>query len=350
MTDINHPAAAFPSTRSAVRDATPAAIRQLAGRHHLRPLELAPWAVAVGVYFLAPEYLPLATQVLIMVLFALSLDLLLGYAGIVTLGHAAFFGIGAYTAGILSTVGVTEPLVGLAAAALLGGVAGAASGAVILRTHGLTFLMLTLAILLMVGEAANKASWLTGGADGLQGVTIDPILGWFSFDMFGETAYLYALAVLFATFVFARFLVHSPFGRSLTGIRENAQRMQAIGAPVRGRLVAIYAISAALAGVAGALNTQATQFVALNTLSFELSGAVLIMLILGGTGRLYGAFVGAPVYMLAQDYLSRLDPTYWFFWIGLLLIAIVMFARGGIFGLADALAARLKPSSKGVSR
>ncbi len=305
-------------------------------RHRLGTLEVLPWIAALAVFYLAPDYLALGTQILIMVLFALSLDLLLGYAGIVTLGHAVFFGIGAYTAGILSVhLGINEPLSGLLAAGALSGCIGFATATIILRTKGLAFLMLTLTILLMVAEGANKASSLTGGADGLQGISIDPVLGHFRFDMFGHTAYLYALAVLFVVFVFVRTLTFSPYGRSLIGIRENAARMEAVGAPVRQRLIAVYGITAALAGVAGALNTQTTQFVALNVLSFELSGAVLIMVILGGTGRLYGAFIGAPLYMMAQDYLARLDPTYWFFWIGALLIIVVMFARGGVLGLVD---------------
>ena len=306
------------------------------GRHRVNTIDLIPWIGALTLFYLAPGYLALGTQILIMVLFALSLDLLLGYAGIVTLGHAVYFGIGAYTAGILSVhLGFNEPISGLLAAGALSGCIGLATATIILRTHGLTFLMLTLTILLMIGEGANKASWLTGGADGLQGVSIDPVLGLFRFDMFGRTGYLYALAVLFVVFVFVRTLTFSPYGRSLIGIRENAARMEAVGAPVRQRLIAIYGITAALAGVAGALNTQTTQFVALNVLSFELSGAVLTMVILGGTGRLYGAFIGAPLYMVAQDYLARLDPTYWFFWIGALLIIVVMFARGGVLGLLD---------------
>jgi branched-chain amino acid transport system permease protein len=320
----------------------PPALAALARAHRPRALEALPWAVALAAYAVAPGYLSLGSQVIVMTLFALSLDLLLGYAGVVTLGHAAFFGVGAYTAGILAAHRVTEPLIGLAAAGLLAGAAGVASGAVILRTRGLTLLMLTLAILFMLAEGANKAHFLTGGADGLQSIVVGPVLGLFPFDVVGRTAYLYSLAVLFLAFLLVRRLVYSPFGRSLTGVRENTARMEAIGAPVHRRLVAAYAISAALAGLAGALNTHATQFVALNTLSLELSGAVLIMLILGGTGRLYGPFVGAPVYMLAHDYLARLDPTYWFFWIGVLLLGIVLFARGGLLGLVERVAGRAR--------
>jgi branched-chain amino acid transport system permease protein len=303
--------------------------------HRLRWWEAIPWLVAVACYFLFPNYLALGSQIFIMVLFALSLDLILGYAGIVTLGHAAFFGVGAYTAGILAVQGWNEPLSALVIAGAVAGIVGLISGLVILRTHGLTLLMLTLAIVFMLEELANKASWLTGGADGLQGMRIDPIFGSFRFDMFGRTAYWYSLAILFLGWMFMRVLVHSPFGRSLTGIRENVVRMHAIGTPVRRRLVTAYAISAVLAGVAGGLLAQTTQFVGLNVISFQRSGAILIMLIFGGVGRLYGAFVGAPIFMIAEDELAKTDPVYWFFWLGLLLVLVVMFARGGMLGLAE---------------
>ncbi len=305
--------------------------------HRLRWPELLPWVAIIAAYFAFPSYLALGAQVMIMVLFALSLDLVLGYAGIVTLGHAAFFGVGAYTAGILAVHGWEEAITALPVAAAVAGAVGLVTGYIILRTRGLTLLMLTLAVASMLGEAANKANWLTGGADGLQGITLRPLLGVFHFDLFGRTAFVYCALVLFAGWVFVRRLVHAPFGRSLTGIRENAARMHAIGAPVRQRQIIVYTIAAALAGVAGALEAQTTQFVGLNVLSFDLSGAVLIMLIFGGVGRLYGAFVGAPLYMVAQDALSRLDPEYWFFWVGLLLVVTVMFARGGILGVADLL-------------
>jgi branched-chain amino acid transport system permease protein len=296
--------------------------------HRLRWWELLPWVIAVAGYFVFPNYLALGSQIFIMVLFALSLDLILGYAGIITLGHAAFFGIGAYTAGILAVQGWHEPVSALVVAGLVAGAGGLVSGLVILRTHGLTLLMLTLAIVFMLEELANKASWLTGGADGLQGMKVDPVLGLFRFDMFGRTAYWYALAVLFLGWVFMRILVHSPFGRSLTGIRENVLRMHAIGTPVRRRLVTAYAL-------AGGVLAQTTQFVGLNVISFQRSGAILIMLIFGGVGRLYGAFVGAPLYMIAEDELAKTDPVYWFFWLGLLLVLVVMFARGGVLGLGE---------------
>jgi len=320
-------------------------VDRLVKSHRLRPIELLPWAVAIAAYFLFDSYLPLGSQILIMILFAMSLDLVLGYAGIVTLGHAAFFGAGAYAAGIYAVHVSGEPLSGLVVGALAAAVVGFLSGLVILRTQGLTLLMLTLAVGSLLGEAANKASFITGGADGLQGVSINPILGLFSFDLFGKTAYVYCGVVLFFCWIFARRVVHSPFGRSLIGIRENVTRMNAIGSPVRGRLLTVYTVSAAMAGVAGALLAQTTQFVGLTVLTFERSGEIVIMLIFGGIGRLYGAFVGATLYMIAQDQLSEIDPIFWEFWIGLLLVLIVMFARGGVLGLLDRAMRRLRRRS-----
>jgi branched-chain amino acid transport system permease protein len=289
-----------------------------------------------GYTVLLPEYLSLGARILIFILFALSLDLILGYAGIITLGHSAFFGLGAYTAGILGAkFGVTEPFLQLAAAAGMAALLGLATGAVILRTKALTLLMLTLAITSILLEIANKAGWLTGGADGLSGVKVDPILGVFRFDLYGKTAFIYCLIVLFIGWFAVRRIIYSPFGAMLTGIRENATRMHAVGAPVYWRLVLIYTISATMAGVAGALLAQVNQFVGLNVLGLEPSGDLLVMLILGGVGRLYGAFIGPVVYLIAQDYLAKQYPEYWYFGIGTLLIVVVLFARGGILGVMD---------------
>jgi branched-chain amino acid transport system permease protein len=216
------------------------------------------------------------------------------------------------------------------------------TGAVILRTKGLTLLMLTLAITTILLEIANKATDLTGGADGLSGIVVSPILGLFRFDMFGKTAYLYCLLALFASWWIVRRIVYSPFGASLAGIRENITRSHAIGAPAYARLVAVYTISATMAGCAGALLTQTNQFVGLNVLSFEFAGELLVMLVLGGVGRIYGAFIGPLAYMIAQDQLAKQFPEYWYFGIGLLLVAVVLFARGGLLGILDLAAARLR--------
>ena len=209
-----------------VRSRLSAPIDTLLARHRFRAIELLPWLIAVAVYFVFGDYLSLGSQILIMILFALSLDLVLGYAGIVTLGHSAFFGVGAYAAGIYAAHVTGEPLSGLVVAACVAAAVGWPSGLVVLRTTGLTLLMLTLAVTALLAEAANKASFMTGGADGLQGMDIQPIFGIFRFDLFGRTAYLYCLAALFLTWLFARRLVHSSFGRSLVGIRENTARIQ----------------------------------------------------------------------------------------------------------------------------
>ncbi len=308
--------------------------------------EWLPWIAALAGFFLLPEYLSLGARILIYILFALSLDLILGYAGIITLGHSAFFGLGAYTAGILGAkAGITDPFLQMAAAAAAAAVLGMATGAVILRTKALTLLMLTLAITSIVLEIANKATRLTGGADGLSGVVVAPILGLFKFDIFGRTAFLYCLVVLLIAWWVVRRMLYSPFGAMLTGVRENTTRMNAVGAPVYWRLVLVYTISATLAGIAGALLTQVNQFVGLNVLGFEPSGELLVMLILGGVGRLYGAFIGPVVYLIAQDYLAKQFPEYWYFGIGVLLIVVVLFARGGILGLTDKCLSLLKPKS-----
>ncbi|SMP44681.1 branched-chain amino acid ABC transporter permease [Noviherbaspirillum suwonense] len=306
-----------------------------------KPLEILFWLLPVAAYFLAPGYLVLISQIMIVGLFALSLDLILGYAGIVSLGHAAFFGLGAYTAGLLAAHGWGEPISGLFAAAAVAALAGYLVSFLIVRGQDLTRLMVTLGIGLMLFEAANKAAFITGGVDGLSGMMVGKLLGVFEFDLYGKTAYIYSLVVLFILFVALRRLVNSPFGLSLKGIREGGRRMPAIGADVSRRLSAIFTVGAAVAGVAGALLAQTTQFVGLDSLGFARSAELLIILVLGGTGRLYGALVGAIVFMVAQDTIAGLNPAYWQFWIGLLLIVIVLFARGGILGGLERLAAPL---------
>jgi branched-chain amino acid transport system permease protein len=306
-----------------------------------RAVEVVFWLVPLAAFLLLPGYLVLGSQILIVALFALSLDLILGYAGIVSLGHAAFFGLGAYAAGLLAVNGWGEPLSGLLAGGAVAALAGFLASFLVVRGEDLARLMVTLGIGLLLYEAANRAAFLTGGVDGLSGVVMGKIFGVFAFDLGGRTAYLYSFVVLFAVFVFLKRLTSSPFGLSLRGIRENPARMPALGAPVRRRLVAAYTLGAAIAGIAGALLAQTTQFVGLDSLGFNRSAELLIILVLGGTGRLYGAIVGAAVFMIAQDYLSGVNPVYWQFWLGLLLVVFVFFARGGILGAVEAVAAKL---------
>jgi len=228
-------------------------------------------------------------------------------------------------------------------AALVAAAIGLASGLVLLRTTGLTLLMLTLCTMALLEEGANMAHEWTGGFDGLPSLTIPPIFGLFEFNpLYPETQYIYTLVILFLGFLLVRALIYSPFGESLTGIRENMLRMHAVGAPVRWRLVICYTISAAIAGVAGGLWAQTNAYVNLTTLSLDRAATVFIILILGGYGRLYGAFVGAVAYLVLAHFLARLYPTAWQLGLGLLLVVIALFARNGILGIADTLWRRFK--------
>jgi branched-chain amino acid transport system permease protein len=289
--------------------------------------EFAFWIVAAATLFFLPERHLILNEIVIIGLFALSLDLILGYAGIVSLGHAAFFGLGAYVAGIMAKYGIADPLIGLAAAALAAAILGLLTSFLVLRGADLTKLMVTLGVALVLGEIANQASWLTGGADGLQGITMGPILGLFEFDIFGTVAYAYSLTVTFVLFILARRIVVSPFGLSLRSIRDNPLRARAVGIPVNRRLVSVYTLSAAYAGVAGALLAQTTQFVSLDVLAFHRSADVLLVLVIGGVGYLYGGLIGAVAFKVLQDILAGLTPQYWQFWIGLILVVLVLAGR-----------------------
>jgi branched-chain amino acid transport system permease protein len=330
---------------SAGLTASPSPVQYLQAQVRWRWSEIAFWLATLLPFVLTPSYLVLASQIAITALFALSLDLILGYSGIVSLGHAAYFGVGAYTAGLLSQAGWGEPVTGLAVAALAAGLFGYVTSYVVARFRHLALIMITLGIGLVMQEAANSANWITGGSDGLQGIRTWPLFGRIKFDLYGYTAYGYALAGLFLIFLVARRLIHSPFGLALRGIRENSARMPAIGAPTHSHIRTIYTIAAIIAGIAGALLAQTTETVSLESLGFQRSADVLVMLIVGGTGRLYGGLVGAAVYMVARDQLSGLNPQYWYFWIGLLLIAVVMLLPNGLLGGLSVLARRLRASS-----
>jgi branched-chain amino acid transport system permease protein len=310
------------------------AARHLLIRSRWRPFEMVFWLAAAASIFLLPSRHLILTEIAILGLFALSLDLALGYAGILSLGHAAFFGLGAYAAGILAGRSIiAEPVLALLAAAAMAAVLGFATSFLLLRGSDLTRLMITLGIALILRELANRFDWLTGGADGLQGIVMAPLLGRFGFDIAGHVGYVYSLGILFVLFLAARRLVFSPLGLSLQATKSNRVRAAAVGVPVDARLVTIYTIAAAYAGAAGALLTQTTQFASLDVLSFERSADVLLVLVLGGAGYLYGGLIGAVIFKLVQDALVHFTAQYWQFWIGLLLVLVV---------LAGAPAAKLK--------
>src|ERR1700744_3103193 len=256
---------------SATVTGAPSPVQYLQAQIRWRWGEIAFWLATLLPFVLTPSYLVLASQIAITGLFALSLDLILGYSGIVSLGHAAYFGIGAYTAGLLSQAGWGEPLTGLAAAAIAAGLFGYATSFIVPRFRRLALIMITLGIGLVMQEAANSASWLTGGSDGLQGIHTWPLFGKIKFDLYGYTAYGYALAGLFVIFLVARRLIHSPFGLALRGIRENGARMPAIGAPAPTPIRTAYTIAALIAGIAGGMLAQTTETVSLEALGFQRS-------------------------------------------------------------------------------
>jgi branched-chain amino acid transport system permease protein len=307
--------------------------RVLLSHRRQQVAEAAFWIVLASSYFWLPDQRALMSQILIFGLFAVTLDLAMGYAGILTLGHAAFFGAGAYVAGLFAKHAWNEPFTGLAVALLVCAALGYVASRLVVRGADLTRLMITIAMCVLLAELANRLSSITGGTDGLQGITIAPVLGRFDFDLYGKTAFVYAYAMVLLLFLALRRVVHSPFGLGLRGIHDNSKRMLAIGSPVESRLRLAYTLSAAVAGAAGALLAQTTQFVGIESIGFSRSAEILIVLVLGGTGRLYGGMVGALVYMLAHDAFADLNPQYWMFWLGLFLIAAALFGRGGILGM-----------------
>lgn len=298
----------------------------------LRIAEIAFWLALASCFFFLPNHLTLMSQILIFGLFAVSLDMALGYAGILTVGHAAFFGAGAYVAGLLAKHGWGEPISGLLMALVVCAALGYALSYLIIRGADLTRLMITIGVCVLLAELVNRLSSITGGTDGLQGMMVQPLLGTFEFDLYGKTAFIYTFVVVLLMFLLVRLILQSPFGLALRGIHDSRKRMLAIGSPVDARLRMAYAFSAAVAGVAGALLAQTTQFVGIESISFNRSAEVLIILVLGGTGRLYGGMIGALVYMLVHDWFADMNPQYWMFWLGIFLIAAVMLGRGGIMG------------------
>ena len=311
------------------------------------------WLAAIGLFFLFGDFIPgvptrlmLLSEIISLGLLALSIDLVLGYAGVVTLGQGAFFGLGSYVAGLMAKAGMgafplSDPVVGLLAAAAVSGFAGFVTSFLVLRGSDLTRLMVTLGVALILAELANQMRWLTGGADGLHGVIMGPVLGQWDFDLWGRTAYLYSLAVLFVCFWISRRIVNSPFGLSLKAIKGNALRARAIGVPVNARLVAIYTIAAAIAGVAGALLAQTTQSASPDMIAFHRSADALLILVFGGAGYLYGGLIGAGLFRVMQDVIGNITLQYWQFWLGLVLVLLVLFVRGGVIGLIEGMRDRL---------
>lgn len=301
--------------------------QQLLSTAKVRGWEPLVWLLAFALPFAFPGHALIVNEVAIVALFAVSLDLVLGYTGIVSLGHAAFLGFGAYASALFAKHVMPDPVVGLLFGMGCATVLGAVCSLTILRGTDLTRLMVTLGMALILMELANKLDWLTGGSDGLQGVMMGPVLGRFEFDLYGQTAAWYSLTVLVLLFGLARRFVHSPWGATLMAVRDNPLRAMAIGIPVHNRLAVVYTVAATIAGAAGALLAQTTGFASLDVFALERSADVMLMLVIGGVGWLYGGVLGAVVFKLMHDVISGITPQYWTFWIGLFLVVLVMVGR-----------------------
>ena len=285
------------------------------------------WLAVFALPALLPGHALIVNEIAIVALFAVSLDLVLGYTGIVTLGHAAFLGFGAYCAALFAKFIHPDPLLGLVVGVAAATALGAVCSVTILRGSDLTRLMVTLGVALLLLELANKLDWLTGGSDGLQGVMMGPLLGRFEFDLYGQTAAWYSLTVLLLLFALARRWVQSPWGATLMAVRDNPLRAAAIGISVPSRLAVVYTLAAGVAGAAGALMAQTTGFASLDVFALERSADAVLMLVIGGVGWLYGGVLGAVVFKLMHDVISSITPQYWTFWMGLFLVVLMLVGR-----------------------
>jgi branched-chain amino acid transport system permease protein len=330
MTGATLPHATAPRLRTLGRDLLGLALIALAG---------------LAGYALFPDNLAFLTRVVSVALLVLSLDLIVGYCGIASLGQGALYGAGAYAAGIACLHGVTEPFLLILIGAAAGAVMGLLMGAVMLRAHGLPQLVLSIAIVQLLHEAANKASSITGGSDGLSGMVPAPLFGVFEFDLWGRSAYFFGLALLILVFAALRFIVRSPFGMVCRGLKEDPLRISALGIRAFPVLLKMFAISGAVAGMGGALGAIATQVVGLDSVSFEISANALVMLVLGGIGHLYGALIGTVIFMALEHVVAAINPFHWMTLVGAVLIAIVLFAPRGLSGTLDE-AARLLTRSR----
>ncbi len=316
-----------------------AALRGWAARHR-RWLLLAAGALAVAYPFVVRRYyVTLAEDILIYALFAMSLDLLLGYTGLTSFGHAAYFGLGAYLLAYITThFGISNLLVTVPAVMLGTALAALAIGFFALRTRGIYFLMVTLAFGQMLFSVAINWSVVTGGSDGLAGVPRPSLdLGLWSLTLGSrESFFLLVVAVFAAAWWLLHRLVNSPFGWALRGIRENEGRMRALGYNTFRYKMAAFVVGGAFAGLAGLLLAHSAAIASPENLYWTTSGQVMIMLIVGGSGTLSGPILGAAAVRLLRNYISSATDR-WETMMGVVFILFVVFAPSGLIGLVRAL-------------
>jgi branched-chain amino acid transport system permease protein len=312
-------------------------------RYRFRIADVLWIAICLAAFFVFPNHLSFGSIIIVAVIFAISVDIVIGFPRIISLGQALYFGIGAYAAALIAMAGWVEPITGALLSALISALVALVVGPLILRLRELPLIMVTIGVAQLVYEFAHKNSWLTGGDDGLYGFQVGKVFGIFGWSLYGSTAYLYALGWAIIIFVLARVVTSSPFGVCLQGIRENADRMKLLGTPVLLRQVQAYAFGAGIAGLGGAVLAQSQSLVSLYVLSLEQTIDGLVLLALGGVGSIYGAILGAPVYMIVKYVSQLLSPHYWLFSVGILLIAVVMSGKNGLLGIFDSVIARVRP-------
>jgi branched-chain amino acid transport system permease protein len=283
----------------------------------------------------AKQYLlDVGARMMVLAVAAVALDLLVGYGGLISFGHAAFVGLGAYAVGILSAEGIDDALISLPVAVAVSMLFAWLTGIVCLRTKGAYFIMITLAFGQMVYFIATSLAPY-GGDNGLTIAARNTIAGWPLLKS-DRAFYYFALACLLATYLFCRALVVSRFGRALRGTKENATRMATIGFDVRRFQLVAYVIAGGLGGFSGFLLANLTEFVSPAYMSWQQSGELIVMVILGGVGTLDGAIIGSATYLIADEWLSALVEN-WKVIFGPILVLVVLFARGGLIGLASRL-------------
>ena len=291
-----------------------------------------PWVLqAAGIDF----YLSVASRIVVYAIAATSLNLLIGYGGMVSLGHSAFFGLGAYSTGILLSEGVQSGAMHLLVITAVVGTVALLIGAISLRTRGVYFIMITLAFAQMLFYLANSIKGY-GGDEGLT-VRVRSLLP-FGFDLRDQTTFYYvALAVLALALIFLQRFVHSRFGRAVQALRDDEVRAEALGLPVFVCKLVIFVVAGIVCGVAGGLSVNLQGYVSPNLLHWTQSATLLVMVILGGVGAIWGGVLGATALLLMQEVLSAYTP-YFEFWTGWVLLAVVLFARHGLTGMLTSLA------------
>jgi branched-chain amino acid transport system permease protein len=269
------------------------------------------------------------TRVMIFAIAAVSLDLILGYGAMVSFGHAAFLGIGAYAVGILSAHGIREAAIQIPVALFVSALFALVTGAISLRTKGIYFIMITLAF----GQMAYFFGVSLAAYGGDDGMTLPGRSLFFGYNIAASERAFYFLVFSFLVVVYAacRTIVTSRFGRVIRGARENPQRMEAIGFSLFSYQLTIYVIAGTLCGLAGFLLANQTQFVSPAYMTWQRSGELIVMVLLGGLGSLNGAILGAAAFLLLEEGLSHLTE-YWKLYFGPFLVLVVLFARGGLMG------------------